>query len=341
VLRRAGATVVVALLLALLWIASDLAVPATLAPWTGRLQGFATVFLGIFIEALPFLLAGVLVSSLLHLFVSPERLQHVTPRHPLLAALSGALLGLALPVCECGSIPAARRLIQKGVALPVGIAFVLAAPVINPIVILSTLVAFGSWEMVAWRVGLTLLIAVVVGMLLGTAPDPSRVLARGVGTSDTDHAHDHTCSHDHHHDHTHDPSDNAVRRVLHHAHGEFFEMSRYLIAGALLAAALQTLIPQQALIALGDGPVLSVLVMMALAVVLSVCSTVDAFIALSFVNTFTPGALLAFLVFGPMIDIKSVLMLTTTFRRRIVAVIVLLCFQLALLAGLVINFYTW
>jgi hypothetical protein len=342
---RRGVTLLAwALLLLLLWIASDLAVPATLAPWTGRLQGFATVFLGIFIEALPFLLAGVLVSSLLHLFVSAERLQHMTPRHPLLAALSGALLGLALPVCECGSIPAARRLLQKGVALPVGIAFVLAAPVINPIVILSTLVAFGSWEMVAWRVGLTLLIAVMVGVLLGTAPNPALVLARGVNVSDPSHTHDHTCSHDHHHDHAHapsDPSDNAVRRVLHHAHGEFFEMSRYLVAGALLAAALQTLIPQQALIALGDGPVLSVLVMMALAVVLSVCSTVDAFIALSFVNTFTPGALLAFLVFGPMIDIKSTLMLTTTFRRRIVAIIVLLCFQLVLLASIAINCYTW
>lgn len=341
-LRRAGTALIAVLLLALLWIASDLVVPATLASWTGRLQGFATVFLGIFIEALPFLLAGVLVSSLLHLFVSPERLQHMTPRHPLLAALSGALLGLALPVCECGSIPAARRLLQKGVALPVGIAFVLAAPVINPIVILSTLVAFGSWEMVAWRVGLTLLIAVVLGVLLGTAPEPTLVLARGVETSARDHAHDHACSHDHPHLHpAPDPSDNAVRQVLHHAHGEFFEMSRYLVAGALLAAALQTLIPQQALIALGDGPVLSVLVMMALAVVLSVCSTVDAFIALSFVNTFTPGSLLAFLVFGPMIDIKSTLMLMTTFRRRIVAIIVLLCFQLALLAGIVINFYTW
>jgi hypothetical protein len=95
------------------------------------------------------------------------------------------------------------------------------------------------------------------------------------------------------------------------------------------------------LLALGGGAVVSVLVLMALAVLLSVCSTVDSFIALSFVNTFTPGAVLAFLVFGPMIDIKSTLMLTTTFRRRIVAVIVLLCFQLTLLAGVALNFLVW
>jgi uncharacterized protein len=341
--RRTGMLVAWALLLLLLWVAGDIAVPAALSPWTGRLQGFTTVFLGIFIEALPFLLSGVLVSSILHLYVSAERLQQFTPRNPLLAALSGSLLGLALPVCECGSIPAARRLLQKGVALPVGIAFVLAAPVVNPIVIISTVVAFGGWEMAAWRVGLTLLFAVLVGLLVGTAVNPAAVLALGVATPEQDHAHTHdqTCRHDH--DHVHSPPDTppagATRRVLTHAHSEFFEMGRFLIIGALLAAALQTFIPQQALLALGNGPIISVLVMMGLAVVLSVCSTVDSFIALSFINTFTPGSILAFLVFGPMIDIKSTLMLTTTFRRRIVALIALLCFQLALLAGLLINFF--
>lgn len=112
---------------------------------------------------------------------------------------------------------------------------------------------------------------------------------------------------------------------------------RTLYIGGLLAATLQTLVPQSALLALGDGPVISVLVLIALAVLLSICSTVDSFIALSFLGTFTPGAVLAFLVFGPMIDIKSALMLTTTFRTRAVAIIALLCFQLTLLAGVVVN----
>jgi hypothetical protein len=239
-------------------------------------------------------------------------------------------------------------LLQKGVALPVGIAFVLAAPVINPIVIISTAVAFGGWEMVAWRVGLTLLFAVTIGVLLGAAVNPAAVLARGVLADPDDDHHDHTCGptcqHDHEHSHEHNHAGekpDRLRQVLAHARGEFFEMGRFLVLGALLAAALQTLIPQQPLLALGGGAVVSVLVLMALAVLLSVCSTVDSFIALSFVNTFTPGAVLAFLVFGPMIDIKSTLMLTTTFRRRIVAVIVLLCFQLTLLAGIALNFFVW
>jgi uncharacterized protein len=341
-MRRIGPPVLALLLVCGLWLASAIGVPANLAPLSARLQNFVTIFLGIFIEALPFLMAGVLVSSAIALFISPDQIRRYSPRNPLLAAFGGAVLGLAFPVCECGSIPATRRLLSKGVALPAGIAFALAAPVINPVVIISTFVAFQSWEMVAWRVGLTLLIAVVVGLLVGTPPMREMVLAPGVGPgnrlildpelaalegdSDHNHALEETTQ-----------SSGAFGQVLNHATLEFFEMLRFLIIGALLAATLQTLVPQSALLALGEGPVLSVIVLILLAIVLSICSTVDSFIALSFVGTFTPGAIVAFLVFGPMIDIKSALMLTTTFRLRSVALIALLCFQLALLAGVVVN----
>lgn len=341
IVRRVAPPIFAALLLLLLWVASDVAVPAALATWTGRMQGFVTVFLGIFIEALPFLMAGVLVSSAIHLFVTPDQVRRLTPRSPALAALGGSLLGLAFPVCECGSIPATRRLLVKGAAMPAGIAFALAAPVVNPVVLISTFVAFGSWQMVAWRLGLTILIASAVGLIVGSAPRRELVLAPGVTEEEEgEHA---ACAHDGH-DHAHgvEPGESAwsvARRVLGHANGELFEMARYLIIGALLAASLQTVVPQQPLLALGDGVLISVLVMIGLAVLLSICSTVDSFIALSFVNTFTPGAILAFLVFGPMIDIKSTLMLTTTFSRRAVALIILLCFQMVLLAGLAVNLF--
>ncbi|HMQ29703.1 MAG TPA: permease [Chloroflexaceae bacterium] len=338
--RRWAPPALAALLLGLVWVAGDVGVPEGLAPWTGRLQGFVTVFLGIFIEALPFLMAGVLVSSAIHLFVSPATVQRLSPRNPVAAAVAGACLGLAFPVCECGSIPAARRLMAKGAALPGGIAFALAAPVVNPVVLISTFVAFGSWQVVAWRAGLTVLIAALVALVVGLAPRRDLVLAPGVDAlDDHDHAH---CDHDHGHDHGAAAGQGtwgAARAVLGHANAELFEMMRYLVAGALLAATLQTVVPQQPLLALGGGPLVSVLVLMALAALLSICSTVDSFIALSFVGTFTPGAVLAFLVFGPMIDIKSTLMLTSTFTRRTVATIVLLCAQLALLAGVVVNLF--
>lgn len=362
--RRVLPPILALLLLGMLWIASDVAVPEALAPWTGRLQGFVTIFLGIFIEALPFLLAGVLVSSAIHLYVTPEMVQRLSPRNPVAAAFGGSLLGMAFPVCECGSIPTARRLLRKGAALPAGIAFALAAPVINPIVLIATFVAFGSWQMIAWRAGLTIAIAVIVALVIGIAPRRDLVLAPNVDadTGDDGCGHD-DCGCNYKQDdtqtilistrpqrsqrhgvgcgYTTNSQPNALSRVLSHASREFFEMNRYLIAGAMLAAGLQTLVPQQPLMALGSDPLISVLVMIALAVLLSICSTVDSFIALAFVNTFTPGAILAFLVFGPMIDIKSTLLLTTTFRRRAVALIVLLCFQLALLAGLAINLFGW
>jgi hypothetical protein len=120
---------------------------------------------------------------------------------------------------------------------------------------------------------------------------------------------------------------------------EFFEMGRYLVIGAVLAAGLQTFIPQSTLLSIGSGPVFSVLVMMALAIILSICSTVDAFVVLGFVNTFSFGSILSFLTFGPMVDIKSVLMYSQVFRRKPVAYIVLLPFLMSLLAGMALNYF--
>jgi hypothetical protein len=116
-------------------------------------------------------------------------------------------------------------------------------------------------------------------------------------------------------------------------------MGRYLIIGALLAAVMQIFIPQSALLAVGKGPVLSVLVMLTLAILLSICSTVDAFVALSFTGTFSFGAILSFLVFGPMVDIKSVLMYAQVFRRRTVVYLVILPFMFSLLFGVFVNYF--
>lgn len=338
-LRQALSVFAAALLLLMLWVGSGVLVPSVLASAQPQLAGFVTIFLGIFIEALPFLLAGTLVSSALHLFVSAERVQQLCPRRPLPAALAGSLLGVLFPVCECGSVPAARRLLAKGATLPLGLAFVLASPVINPVVIASTAVAFsGNSAMIAGRLALTLGVATAVALILGTHPRPSEALATGVAEG---HEHQHKHDHDHEHDHGARPTSlvGRVAAVLNHTGVELFEMSRYLIIGGMLAAALQTLLPQSTLLALGQGPVVSVLVLMALAVVLSICSTVDAFVALAFVGIFSPGAILAFLVFGPMVDIKSTLLYSSTFSRRTVALLVLLTFQIIFLAGVAVNLW--
>jgi uncharacterized membrane protein YraQ (UPF0718 family) len=314
--------------LLLLWIGTGWALPAALAPLTPRIQGLVTIFLGIFIEALPFVVAGVLVSSAIALLVTDRLLQRLMPKQPLLAALAGSVLGLALPVCECGNVPTTRWLLHKGAPLPFGVAFLLAAPVINPVVIASTFVAFnGDWLIVGGRVGLTLLIAVAVALTLGRLPGQERLLALGVAPSSGD-------LQPHHDHHSHERS---IAGVLQHSAEELLDMSRWLILGALLAATLQTFVSQSALLGIGSGPVLSVVVLMALAVLLSVCSTVDAFLALALSGAFGPGALLAFLVFGPMIDIKSGLMFLTTLSPRAIALIVGLVTPMVFVAGVAIS----
>ncbi len=298
-----------------------------------RLHTFATIFLGIFIEAAPFLLAGAVASGFVEVFVRPEVLARLIPRHPVLGALAGAALGIALPVCECGIVVVVRRLLAKGLPLRVGVAFLLAAPVVNPIVFASTLTAFGAGKMLLARFVLSFAFATLIALLFGTAR-PDEVLRDKPGHGhDHHHGHSHHHHHDHHHGHNHhhhaeEPTAAPLARRLHAAVGaaadDLFDVGRYLVAGSLLAAALQALVPQEAILGIGSGAVSSVLVLSVLAFVISVCSTVDAFVALSFVGTFTPASILAFLVFGPMVDIKSSLMFASIFRPRVVTYLIAL-----------------
>ncbi len=300
-----------------------------------RAQTFVTIFLGIFVEALPFLLAGALISGMLSQYVAPSWIQRLVPRQPWLAAIGGTLLGLFFPVCECGVVPVTRRLYQKGVPLSVGVAFLLAAPVINPIVIASTYAAYGWGPMLWYRIGAGFVIAAAVGGLFHFA-EPATVLRK----------------HSEHHSHhlagfeTHtaadvkEPADGTTPRfwlALSTGGDEFLEMIYYLIVGCLLAAGLQVLVPQATLMTLGTGPFTSVLAMQALAFVLSICSTVDAFVSLAFVNAFAPGAILAFLIFGPMVDLKSLWLFRQVFEKRAVAYLVILPFLMTLLTALLIN----
>jgi uncharacterized membrane protein YraQ (UPF0718 family) len=304
-----------------------------------RFQTFVTIFLGIFIEATPFLFVGSLVSGLIEVFVNQELLDRYLPRSALPAALSGAMLGLLFPVCECGVVPVTRRLYEKGLPMSIGIAFLLAAPVINPVVILSTYAAFG-WGPVLWgRLGFSFLVATIVSLLFHVAP-PREVLLPAVCTLHDEATH----GHDAHHRHNGHPASapaepklplgERLQQAMMTAGDDFLDIARYLIIGSLLAAAMQTLVSQASLLAIGQGPVLSVLTMQALAFVLSVCSTVDAFLALAFGSIFTTGSIISFLTFGPMVDIKSSLMFLGVFQRRIVLYLIVLPLLLTMLIGI-------
>lgn len=307
--------------------------PSNTPDWLWKkVSVFSTVFLGIFIEAAPFLLLGTLASGLVEEFLDRKWMMKIASGHGMLSAFAGAFMGLIFPVCECGVIPLTRRLYKKGLPLSAGVAFLLAAPVMNPIVIASTASAFGWGRMLVWRLGITLFIAVVVGLIFYVEKDSSKILRQVPVTV-------------HLHEHSHASSGIEITFIskIHNAlvisADEFIEMGRYLVLGGMIAAGMQTFIPQTTLLSIGNGPFLSVLVMLALAFILSICSTVDAFVALGFVGAFSFGSVLAFLTFGPMVDIKSLLMYRQVFQRRVVAYLVLIPFLITLLTGLVFNYF--
>ncbi len=303
-----------------------------------RFQTFVTIFLSLFIEAAPFLIAGSIVSGFIAVYVDQGMVERFIPNQPLLAALAGAGLGFIFPVCECGVVPVTRRLYGKGLPLPVGIAFLLAAPVINPVVIFSTYAAFG-WGPVLWgRVVFSMLVAFSVGLIFHLARPREILLPETLAVSDgrDDSDIQEQCD-DHDHNHDHGGARRGAWQALVMAGDDFLDMGRYLIAGAMLAAAMQTVVPQSTLLTVGQGPIISVFVMMALAYILSVCSTVDAFIALAFSNAFTTGSLFGFLVFGPMVDIKSSLLFLGVFRRRTVLYLILLPLALVAVIGVFWN----
>lgn len=328
-----------------------------------------TLFLSLLVEATPFLLLGVLFSSVLAVLVDERALVQRMPKHPALAALSGSLFGCLFPVCECGNVPVARRLLMQGAPSALAIGFLLAAPTVNPIVFWATWVAFRDQPaMVFWRVGLTIIVSVIIGWLFSTqkdlrpflqpaiarsvpepTPEPALVgsgasllaggtyLLQGEGTLRMDASLFDTLS----------ASALAqaswatkLRAVLEMMLQEFRELGAVLVLGSAIAATVQVAIPREWILALGQGPITSIVAMMVLAWVVSICSTVDSFFALSFASVFTSGSLLAFLVFGPMIDLKNISLLLTTFKSRAVIYLFVLAAQLTFVLTLAVNLYT-
>jgi uncharacterized protein len=344
-------------------------------------NGF-TIFLSLLVEAMPFLLLGVLFSSLLLFFVDERKLVEKMPKNPLLGALVGSLVGFLFPVCECGNVPVARRLLIQGVPTPVAIGFLLAAPTINPIVIWATWTAFRDQpEIVVLRVVFSLLIATTIGFIFsfqkdlnpivqpaiarymkfnppakvetgrrgkryqipqqpttpsllqsgtyilgGKAGMPTRIDGSVVPADDPLAT-------------PNKPLAAKLRLLVDNSIQELRELGGVMVLGSAVAAAIQVLAPRDLILSLGAGPISSIIVMLILAAVVSICSTVDSFFALSFASAFSSGSLLAFLVFGPMIDIKSVGLMLSIFKPRAIFYLFALAGQLTFLFTLFINLH--
>nr|WP_240620424.1 permease [Peribacillus acanthi] len=282
-----------------------------------------SIFISILIEAIPFVLIGVLISGSIQMFVSEEMIARVIPKNRFLAVLFSSLVGFFFPACECGIVPVTRRLLKKGVPLHAAIAFMLTAPVLNPIVLFSTYIAFGNdWKMVLYRGGLALIVSITIGIILSYQYKDNQLLDKFTKP-----------------EHNHQIRKTFIDKLtgtLRHSVDEFFSVGKYLFIGALIAASMQTFVKTSTLLAIGQNELSSSLVMMGMAFVLSLCSEADAFIAASFSSTFATGSLIAFLVFGPMVDIKNMLMMLGTFKKRFVFVLISYIAFLVLIGSLLL-----
>ncbi|MBF2063892.1 MAG: permease [Calothrix sp. C42_A2020_038] len=347
-------------------------------------NGF-TIFLSLLVEAIPFLLIGVLFSSLLLFMVDERKLVERMPRNALLGAFVGSLVGFLFPVCECGNVPVARRFLMQGVPTSVAIGFLLAAPTINPIVIWSTWVAFRDQpEIVVLRVVFSLIIATIVGWVFSFQKDLTPIVQPAIsrylkfnppakpeskrrsglrqntklqtnnstllqsgtyilgGSSSGQITRiDPTA--------TQPPTvaastksiSDKLRLVLDNIIQELRELGAVMVIGSAIAAAIQVLAPRDLILSLGAGTVSSVVAMLVLAVVVSICSTVDSFFALSFASAFTSGSLLAFLVFGPMVDIKGIGLMLSIFKPRALFYLFALAGLLTFLMALYLNLHVF
>ena len=337
-----------------------------------QLNNAFTLFLSLLVEAVPFLLLGVLFSGILQFFVDERKLVRIMPRNAFLGALFGSCLGFLFPVCECGNVPVARRLLMQGVPSSVAIGFLLAAPTINPIVFWATWTAFRDQPEIAFlRVGCSLVIATFVGWVFSFQKDLRPMLQPGVARAMPIPATARSPqpaavaespllqSGTYFLGQSNQPLDAAaelqaaaiaatatdkpfaykLNLMLESLIQETRELGGVLILGSALAAVIQVFVPREAVLALGQGPVSSIIAMMMLAAIVSICSTVDAFFALSFSSLFTTGSLLAFLVFGPMIDLKAIGLMLSIFKPRAIFYLFSLAGLLTFLFGLLVNLY--
>ena len=309
------------------------------------MKDIAIYFTTIMLEAIPFLLLGALISAIIEEFVSEERISKMIPKNRVLGSVVGIFLGLFIPACDCAVIPIAMRLKKKKVPTNVIVSFMLASPIISPVVLLSTFFAFGETEkmllfglempkLFVYRTIFGILVALVVGIVLDIVCKDSVLKEEG---SVVNHEHHHHHHHDHEHIHTcnhhhegcscsnHEKETGPIGRVkniINIMYGDFMGIISYMAVGAILAATMQILLPISNIGGIVQNKYISTFIMMLLAFALSLCSTSDAFIARTFMNSLSKNSILAFILLGPMIDIKNTIVLNKSFNKKFVITLV-------------------
>jgi uncharacterized protein len=306
-----------------------------------KLSDFAMIFIGLAVESMPFVVIGVTVSTLIAKYASSSWILNHKSQNRFVSHIQSMFIGLFLPVCECGNIPLAKRLSIIGFKPSEVITFMLAAPIFNPLVLITTLVAFNLDPNVAIiRVlagaGIALLVGLIFSLhyeqselMVETETGQSQLIQPKKNFSFNESLVLKTESQDQGHDGS----------LVDNFRDEFFNVFKMLVIGCFLAALFQILIPRDIFSNFAGSPSLSVIALMGLAFVISICSSIDAFFALSLAGVFNLGSIIAFLVFGPMIDIKSLMMLRTIFTVKTLITMTIIVALLCLITGLSVNYY--
>lgn len=293
------------------------------------LNKFSIVFSSIVIEALPFILIGAVLASFMQVYISNNIFNKIISKNKLLGSIQAGIIGVFLPVCECATVPITKGSLNKKVPLNVAITYMLAAPIVNPLVILSTYYAFdGNIKVVLLRVGVGFFIAVIAGLLMLCLSGENNIFIDNgegelqgkclCGCSEID-----------------DNSSKPIR-LLKHTSLEFYEIGKYFIVGATLASIFQTFVPRDIIFYFENSAVLSIIILMAFSFLISLCSEADAFVASTFMNRFSLGSITGFLIIGPMIDLKNTIMLFSIFKKSFVIELLFVVFSLCFIASALI-----
>ena len=323
------------------------------------IKNVSIIFTSIFFESLPFLLLGAIISSIIETYVSNETIAKIIPKNKILGSIVGVFLGFFLPACDCAVIPVSKRLLKKKVPINVAISFMLASPIINPVVLLSTYNAFyrTNPEIFWYRLLFGIVIALLIGIVMGIIFGKKQVIINNLLDDDDDYCCPHNLyeideefkdlveefddsdfegCHCHHDEHTHHNLKNDFLSICRHTVYDFFEVVKYLMFGALLASLVQVLLPRNILLVFNNNQVLSIIVLMLFAYLISLCSTSDSFVGKSLLSTFSESSIIAYLLLGPMIDIKNTIVLLGNYKKNFVWTLISLIFIVIFLFSLLV-----
>ncbi len=298
------------------------------------IKDISIVFISIFFESLPFLLLGAIISSIIENYVSNDTMAKLIPKNKIFGCIVGVILGFFLPACDCAVIPVTKRLIKKKVPINVAVSFMLASPIINPVVLLSTYYAFFDKNPnIFWfRLLFGIVIALIVGIIIGIIFNNKQVIKNEMLEDEECECHNHEC----HGQHKHSFKESFVN-ICKHTLFDVIDVLKFLMFGAFIASCVQVLLPRSVLLVFSNNNVLSILVLMIFAYLISLCSTSDSFVGKSLLSSFSKSSVLAYLLLGPMIDVKNTFVLLGNYKKKFTICLISSIFIVVFIVSLLIG----